>query len=166
MLMLRFIFYLMLLSFNVLNFLGHLKEKLEFYIKNLDKVRLIRSKERIGLIRARMLGATNIRGDVVIVLDSHCEVNHGWLPPLLEPITLDEHVVTCPIIDSIDHYTFQYTAMGSHMRGTFNWRFDYKEREITAEQRKQRRDATQEVWYDFSSFCNLLFMTQNDTNYF
>ena len=148
MLMLRFIFYLMLLSFNVLNFLGHLKEKLEFYIKNLDKVRLIRSKERIGLIRARMLGATNIRGDVVIVLDSHCEVNHGWLPPLLEPITLDEHVVTCPIIDSIDHYTFRYTAMGSHMRGTFNWRFDYKEREITAEQRKQRRDATQEVWYD------------------
>lgn len=93
-----------------------------------------------------MLGASHIRGDVVIVLDSHCEVNQGWLPPLLEPITLDEHVVTCPIIDSIDHETFAYRAMGSYIRGTFNWRFDYKEREITTKQRKRRKDATEEVW--------------------
>jgi polypeptide N-acetylgalactosaminyltransferase len=93
-----------------------------------------------------MLGASHIRGDIVIVLDSHCEVNQGWLPPLLEPISLDEHVVTCPIIDSIDHNTFAYRAMGSYIRGTFNWRFDYKEREITPEQNKRRRDSTQEVW--------------------
>lgn len=118
------------------------------YIKTLSKVRLIRSTERLGLIRARMLGATNVRGDVVIVLDSHCEVNKGWLPPLLEPITFDQHVVTCPIIDSIDHDTFQYKPMGSYVRGTFNWRFDYKERQITPEQKRQRRDSTQEVWYD------------------
>ncbi|XP_046859337.1 polypeptide N-acetylgalactosaminyltransferase 10-like isoform X2 [Xenia sp. Carnegie-2017] len=124
----------------------HLKSRLNSYIKTLGKVRLIRSKERLGLIRARMLGASNIYGDVVIVLDSHCEVNQGWLPPLLEPITMDEHVVTCPIIDSIDHNTFAYRPMGSHIRGTFNWRFDYKEREITDEQRRQRRDTTEEVW--------------------
>ena len=124
----------------------HLKSRLNSYIKTLGKVRLIRSKERLGLIRARMLGASNIYGDVVIVLDSHCEVNQGWLPPLLEPITMDEHVVTCPIIDSIDHNTFAYRPMGSHNRGTFNWRFDYKEREITDEQRRQRRDTTEEVW--------------------
>ncbi len=124
----------------------HLKSRLDIHVSTLPKVRLIRSKERLGLIRARMLGASNVRGEVVIVLDSHCEVNTGWLPPLLEPITLDEHVVTCPIIDSIDHNTFAYRAMGSYIRGTFNWRFDYKEREITAEQRRTRRDMTQEVW--------------------
>ena len=53
------------------------------------------------------------------------------LPPLLEPITVDENVVTFPITDSIDHNTFAYRAMGSYIRGTFNWRFDYKEREIS-----------------------------------
>lgn len=128
------------------SFLDHLKSRLDLHVSNLRKVRLLRSKERLGLIRARMLGASKIRGDVVIVLDSHCEVNQGWLPPLLEPITLDEHVVTCPIIDSIDHNTFAYRAMGSYVRGTFNWRFDYKEREITPEQRRRRKDTTQEVW--------------------
>ena len=116
------------------------------YIKQLKKVKLVRSTTRLGLIRARMLGANNIGGDVLIVLDSHCEVNQGWLPPLLEPITKDQHVVTCPIIDSIDHNTFAYRPMGSHIRGTFSWRFDYKEREITAKQKMERRDATQEVW--------------------
>ena len=90
-------------------------------------MRLIRSKERLGLIRARMLWAANIRGDVVIV-------------------TVDENVVTCPIIDSIDHNTFAYRAMGSYIRGTFNWRFNYIGREITAAQRRRRRDITQEVW--------------------
>ena len=110
-------------------------------------MRLIRSKERLGLIRARMLGASSVIGDVVIVLDSHCEVNLGWLPPLLEPITQDHHIVTCPIIDFIDHDTFQYKPMGSYMRGTFNWRFDYKERPLTAEQMAQRKNKyTDKVW--------------------
>ncbi|XP_028403042.1 polypeptide N-acetylgalactosaminyltransferase 10-like [Dendronephthya gigantea] len=124
----------------------HLKNELQSHVAKLNKVRLLRSKERLGLIRARMLGASNARGDVVIVLDSHCEVNQGWLPPLLAPISEDEHVVTCPIIDFIDHDTFQYKPMGSFIRGTFNWRFDYKERELTKEQMNRRKDETEEVW--------------------
>lgn len=112
----------------------------------MNKVHLIRSKQRLGLIRARILGVSNARGEVVIVLDSHCEVNQGWLPPLLAPISRDEHVVTCPIIDFIDHDTFQYKPMGSYIRGTFNWRFDYKERQLTEEQMRRRKSATEEVW--------------------
>ena len=132
--------------FNMFDFLEHLKQELELYVAKLNKVRLIRSSERLGLIRARMLGASKARGDAIIVLDSHCEVNQGWLPPLLAPITKNEHVVTCPIIDFIDHDTFQYKPMGSFVRGTFNWRFDYKERELTPEQMRRRKDATEEVW--------------------
>jgi polypeptide N-acetylgalactosaminyltransferase len=135
-----------LVYYHASNFLDHLKDELQSYVAKLNKVRLIRSKERLGLIRARMLGASNTRGDVVIVLDSHCEVNQGWLPPLLAPIARDEHVVTCPIIDFIDHDTFEYKPMGSFVRGTFNWRFDYKEKELTEEQMKRRKDATEEVW--------------------
>ena len=132
-----------------------MKKRLGLYVNNVNKVRLIRSKERLGLIRARMLGASNALGDVIIVLDSHCEVNQGWLQPLLTPITRDENIVTCPIIDAIDHDTFEYKPMGSFSRGTFNWRFDYKEREITAEQKRQRKDVTQEVWY--VNYCYLLY---------
>lgn len=42
-------------------------------------VKVVRSKERGGLIKARMVGAAVATGDVIIFLDAHCETNTGWL---------------------------------------------------------------------------------------
>ncbi|VDN35838.1 unnamed protein product, partial [Cylicostephanus goldi] len=50
------------------------------------QVRLVRTEDREGLIRARTIGAKHATADVVIFLDAHCEVNTNWLPPLLAPI--------------------------------------------------------------------------------
>ena len=45
--------------------------------------KVIRMKERQGLITARQTGAQAATADVILVLDSHCEVMVNWLPPLL-----------------------------------------------------------------------------------
>ena len=101
---------------------GEIKGKLmEFvYTKLPPKVKLIRTPERAGLIRARMFGAHHSTGQVLVFLDSHCEVNVDWLTPLLTRIHENRSTVVCPIIDIISANTFEYTS-SPIVRGGFNW---------------------------------------------
>lgn len=98
-----------------------LKDKLTNYLERFNgKVRLIRNTEREGLIRTRSRGAKEATGEVIVFLDAHCEVNTNWLPPLLAPIYTDPTIMTVPVIDGIDHKTFEYRPVysdGHHYRG-------------------------------------------------
>ena len=80
----------------------HLGSDLEEYVAKLPvPVKIVRSAERIGLIRARLLGAEAAVGSVLTFLDSHVECTEGWLEPLLSEVAKDRKTVVCPIIDVI-----------------------------------------------------------------
>lgn len=99
----------------------YLKEQLDEYMSQFSKVRIIRLKERQGLIRARLAGAAVAKGEVLTFLDSHIECNVGWLEPLLERIYLDRKKVPCPVIEVISDKDMSYMLVDNFQRGIFKW---------------------------------------------
>ncbi|XP_056293444.1 polypeptide N-acetylgalactosaminyltransferase 5 [Pseudoliparis swirei] len=99
----------------------YLKEQLDTYMSQFPKVRIIRLKERQGLIRARLTGAAVAKGEVLTFLDSHIECNVGWLEPLLERVYLDRKKVPCPVIEVISDKDMSYLLVDNFQRGVFKW---------------------------------------------
>lgn len=107
--------------------LADLKNPLDEYTQNNlpSKVKVVRNEQREGLIRGRMIGASHATGEVLVFLDSHCEVNEMWLQPLLTPIKEDGKTVVCPVIDIISADTLVYSS-SPVVRGGFNWGLHFK----------------------------------------
>ncbi|KAM6410639.1 LOW QUALITY PROTEIN: polypeptide N-acetylgalactosaminyltransferase 12 [Pluvialis apricaria] len=121
----------------------HLKETLENYVAGLRKVRLIRANKREGLVRARLLGASVAKGDILTFLDCHCECHEGWLEPLLARIAEEESAVVCPVIDVIDWNTFEYLGnAGEPQIGGFDWRLVFTWHTIPEREQKRRKSKT------------------------
>uniref|UniRef100_A0A8D8VIZ5 Polypeptide N-acetylgalactosaminyltransferase n=1 Tax=Cacopsylla melanoneura TaxID=428564 RepID=A0A8D8VIZ5_9HEMI len=107
-----------------------LQGKLDYFIRTRlpSKVRLIRLKERSGLIRARLAGAESAKGDVLMFLDSHCEVGTDWSQPLLQRIKNKRNAIVLPIIDVVDDFTMKYSyPVNSYtfQVGGFSWSGHY-----------------------------------------
>lgn len=103
----------------------YLHKPLEFYIKAMTNVKLIRQAAREGLIRARLAGAAVATGDVLVFLDGHIEVTRGWIEPLLEAIKLNRTILAVPHIDTIDPKTIRYELWDPPAHGAFSWTMDY-----------------------------------------
>ncbi|KAK3543526.1 hypothetical protein QTP70_023634 [Hemibagrus guttatus] len=112
----------------------YLKDKLDAYMSQFPKVRIIRLKERHGLIRARLAGAAEAKdallstkaliyllSDVLTFLDSHVECNVGWLEPLLDRVYLDRRKVVCPVIEVINDKDISYVMVDNFQKGIFKW---------------------------------------------
>lgn len=81
----------------------------DYVAKNFPtKVKIKNLTVRSGLIVTRMAGARMATGEVLVFFDSHVEVQHNWLPPLLQPIVENRRIATLPIIDYFDSFTFGY----------------------------------------------------------
>eukprot|EP01056_Protomagalhaensia_sp_Gyna25_P004741 Protomagalhaensia_sp_Gyna_25__4740@NODE_466_length_3359_cov_32_696386_g360_i0_p1_GENE_NODE_466_length_3359_cov_32_696386_g360_i0NODE_466_length_3359_cov_32_696386_g360_i0_p1_ORF_typecomplete_len450_score51_81Glycos_transf_2/PF00535_26/1_1e21Glyco_tranf_2_3/PF13641_6/2e18Glyco_transf_7C/PF02709_14/3_3e15Glyco_tranf_2_2/PF10111_9/9_2e13Ricin_B_lectin/PF00652_22/1e10CDtoxinA/PF03498_14/2_9e03CDtoxinA/PF03498_14/3_3e07Glyco_transf_21/PF13506_6/6e06_NODE_466_length_3359_cov_32_696386_g360_i0301379 len=92
------------------------------YVKYLPKTKLMRLGERRGLVNARLAGARSARGEVLVILDSHVEVNAGWLEPQLQRISEQRNAIVFPQILSINPETFEYdtkSGIGCHI--SFRW---------------------------------------------
>ncbi|KAM9235315.1 polypeptide N-acetylgalactosaminyltransferase 5 [Leptosomus discolor] len=111
----------------------YLREKLDKYMSQFPKVKILRLKERHGLIRARLAGAEIAKGAVLTFLDSHVECNVGWLEPLLERVRLSRAKVACPVIEVISDKDMSYMTVDNFQRGIFTWPMNFGWRQIPQE---------------------------------
>ncbi|NWH57921.1 GALT6 acetylgalactosaminyltransferase, partial [Geococcyx californianus] len=124
----------------------YLKDELDRYVEQLQIVRVVRQKERKGLITARLLGASVASGEVLTFLDAHCECFHGWLEPLLSRIAEEPTAVVSPDIATIDLNTFEFSKPvqngKQHSRGNFDWSLTFGWEIIPPQERQRRKDET------------------------
>ncbi|XP_032549921.1 polypeptide N-acetylgalactosaminyltransferase 5 [Chiroxiphia lanceolata] len=111
----------------------YLKEQLDTYMARFPKVKILRLRERHGLIRARLAGAEIAKGTVLTFLDSHVECNVGWLEPLLERVRLRRTKVACPVIEVISDKDMSYMTVDNFQRGIFTWPMNFGWRQIPQE---------------------------------
>ncbi|KAI5750546.1 hypothetical protein M8J76_016527 [Diaphorina citri] len=119
-----------------------LKSSLDEYVAKLSvPTRVIRSPGRVGLIKARLLGARQAEGEILVFLDAHCECTLGWLENLVARVAEDrtrwlENLVArvaedrtrvvCPVIDIISDVTFAYVRSFELHWGAFNWELHFR----------------------------------------
>ena len=97
---------------------------LEEYVALIPKVKLIRTKARLGLIKARAIGAAMAKYEVLTFLDSHIEVVPGWLEPLLQRLIEEPKIVVTPQIVVINQKNLRFQQslnFNAIAYGQMNW---------------------------------------------
>ncbi|XP_041367865.1 polypeptide N-acetylgalactosaminyltransferase 16-like [Gigantopelta aegis] len=104
---------------------GAVDRSFEDALRLWPKVKLVRTSRREGLVRARLFGASQATGSVLVFLDSHCECNTHWLEPLLQAVFNDKKKIASPYIDAIKADSFEYVPAPDNLHGAFTWRLEF-----------------------------------------
>ena len=110
------------------------------------QVKIFRAPERVGLIRARLLGAAKATAPVLTFLDSHIECTPGWLEPLVDRIARNSTHVVCPVIDVIDTETLEYQGNGYFAVGGFDWNLQFNWHAVPEHENKRRGHSWAPAW--------------------
>ncbi|KAL7063164.1 hypothetical protein AAHC03_01980 [Spirometra sp. Aus1] len=78
-------------------------------LKSTTLIRIIRNSNREGLIRSRLIGARQAKGDVLVFLDSHVRVSEDWLTFLLLRLALHHLKQTTPAEDKVCQAALSHT---------------------------------------------------------
>lgn len=62
----------------------------------------------------------------MIFMDSHCEVNSGWLEPLLDRVSINKVAIVSPIVDIIDPSDLNYKPSSLKLKAGFDWSLRFK----------------------------------------
>ncbi|XP_049882423.1 uncharacterized protein LOC126378274 [Pectinophora gossypiella] len=130
--------------------LPELKDKLSHYVRTRlppHLIRIIRRKNRRGVVQARLEGARAASGEVLVFLDAHCEAQPDWLRPLLQRIRDDPHAVVMPIIDTINETNFFYSAHPEQLQvGGFTFVGHVTWIDVSEREQRRRGRATAPTW--------------------
>jgi len=124
----------------------HLMASLEEYVEKLKIVKIIRTVERVGLIRARLVGGSKATAPVLTFLDSHIECTPGWLEPLLDRIARDPSNVVCPVIDVINDETLAYQGSSYFAVGGFDWNLQFNWHGVPNHEVRRRAHNWEPAW--------------------
>lgn len=89
------------------------------------------------------MGAETAESDILVFLDSHCEVNIDWLQPLLQVVVENPKAIASPVIDVIDVNTFVYRGSSAELKGGFDWSLHFKWVPLTKDEKLIREDQAQ-----------------------
>lgn len=89
-----------------------------------EKIRVIRLPERTGLIHAKMLGAKEAVGDIIMFFEPHCIVGKTWLEPLMHIVLQKPNSLVLPTLDYIPQEDFTQYSRGVPGRYRFEWNFN------------------------------------------
>ncbi|XP_069961790.1 putative polypeptide N-acetylgalactosaminyltransferase 13 [Bactrocera oleae] len=120
-------------------------------------IKSARNTQRLGVIVSRNRGARLATGDYLLFLDSHCEVNVGWLEPLLERLAIGAAAVS-PVLDSINAESLEYTASSKYLMGGFDWNlhFHWIPRPQSTQSQSQRGDKYKQQQQQQQAFAESL----------
>ncbi|XP_053689622.1 putative polypeptide N-acetylgalactosaminyltransferase 9 [Sabethes cyaneus] len=108
------------------SYLPQTKTQLDEYFAGNTKVRILRATERLGLIKARLLGAKNTTTEMITFLDAHCECTTGWLEAQLDRVARNPTTIALPAIDWIDEHNLAYISNKSlSYYGATDWGFQF-----------------------------------------
>ncbi|CAE8625130.1 unnamed protein product [Polarella glacialis] len=115
---------------------AELQSAVDAFVAQHPQVRQIFLPEHQGLAPAKVAGAKEAKGDLLVFLDSHCEVNQGWLEPLAEAVAADPKAVAVPVIDGISATDFTYAPQGVAVRGVMTWGLYYAGEPFSPQEQK------------------------------